>query len=77
MKVYSAIQLSSIHFGVECPYNRFERVDNRQIPYRIIIMNQAHMRTACDRVHIHKHMQNEVNKAIISMGSGIVNGQVN
>ena len=29
------------------------------------------MRTACDRVHIHKHMQNEVNKAIISMGSSI------
>ena len=39
----------------------------------IIIMNQAHMRTACDRVHINKHMQNEVNKAIISMGSSIVN----
>ena len=35
------------------------------------------MHTACDRVHIHKHMQNEVNKAIISMGSSIVNGQVN
>ena len=33
------------------------------------------MHTACDRVH--KHMQNEVNKAIISMGSSIVNRQVN
>ena len=40
-------------------------------------MNQAHMCTACDRVHIRKHMQNEVNKALISMGSNIVNKQVN
>ena len=35
------------------------------------------MRTACDRVHIHKYMQSEVNKAIISIGSSIVNRQVN
>ena len=34
------------------------------------------MRTVCNRVK-HKHMQNEVNKAIISMGSSIVNRQVN
>ena len=27
------------------------------------------MHTACDRVHTHKNMQNDVNKAIISMGS--------
>ena len=40
-------------------------------------MKQAHMRTACDREHIHKHMQNEVNRALISIGSNIVNKQVN
>ena len=34
------------------------------------------MRTACGRVHIHKHMQNEVNKALISMGSNIVNNYI-
>ena len=27
-------------------------------------MNQAHMHTACDRVHMHKHMQNEVNRVL-------------
>ena len=42
-----------------------------------LIMNQAHMRTACGRVHTHKHMHNEVNRALISMGSNIVNKQVN
>ena len=35
------------------------------------------MRTACDRVHAHKHMQNEVIKDLISMDSKIVNKQVN
>ena len=27
------------------------------------------MLTACDRVHMHEHMQNEVNNTIMSMGS--------